>query len=196
MKNVLTAFISKFDKFDEPEIKAIEESTDVESFKKGTIIVKQGKVSNKCYFVLKGCLRQYQLINGEEKTCGFFMEGQAAVLYSSYIKKIPSEYSLTCLEDSILAVGTREQEQKLHNQHPKLEYLIHTLMLQDYTKAEERLALLNLHKPEERYRILVTTQPELFKRVPLHQIASFIGVTPESFSRIRKRYLIKEKQAN
>jgi CRP-like cAMP-binding protein len=193
MKEALRQFISKFKSFDQSEINAIIENTHVESFKKGTTILKEGEVCTKCYFVLSGCVRQYQLVNGEEKTTAFFIEGQAAVLYSSYLEGRPSEYYLSCVEDSILTIGTREQEQKLHKQYPKLEYLIHTLMPQDYGKVQDRLALMINNNPEERYQILMKTQPELLGRVPLNQIASYIGVTPESFSRIRKRILKKEK---
>lgn len=193
MKSILTDFISRFNKFDENEIAAIVENTQIESFKKGALILKEGNICNKCYFVLKGCVRQFQLVNGEEKTTAFFTEGQAAVLYSSYLENSPSKYYLSCVEDCILTTGTREQEKELHKKYPKLEYLVHTLMPQDYAKAQDRISLLNNYNPEERYLILMETQSELLNRVPLHQIASYIGVTPESFSRIRKRVLIKEK---
>lgn len=193
MKEMLAQFISSFKKFDEKEINAIVEHTRMESFKKGTIIIKEGQICNKCYFVLKGCVRQYQLINGNEKTTGFFIEGQTAVLYSSYLEKKPSDYYLSCVEDSILTVGTREQEQELHKQYPHLEHLIYALLPQDFTKAQEYIALLSNYVPEERYLLLMQKQPELMNRVPLHQLASLIGVTPESFSRIRKRILMKEK---
>ncbi len=193
MKKELHEFIAQFNRFDEQEIKAIVDNTQVESFKKGSVILEEGQVCSKCYFVLKGCLRQYQLVDGEEKTTGFFTEGQAAVLYSSYLDRSPSAYYLSCVEDSILTTGTREQELKLHKSHPNLAHLVHTLMPQDYAKAQTHLALLKNYTPEERYSILLKTEPNLLLRVPLHQIASLIGVTPESLSRIRKRILQKEK---
>lgn len=191
--NLLTIFISNLDKFDKNEIEAIIENTQVESFKKGTIILKEGEICNKCLYVLKGCIRQYILLNGEEKTTGFFIEGQTAILYSSYMNKTPSQYYLSCVEDSVLTTGTREQELKLHKQYPKLENLIYTLIPHDYAKAQERIVMLSSYNPEERYLYLLKTEPELLNRVPLHQIASYIGVTPESFSRIRKRVLINYK---
>jgi CRP-like cAMP-binding protein len=194
MKEVLRRFIEKFEKFDEDEITAIVENTQVESFPKGTIVLQEGTICNKCYFVLQGCLRQYQLVSEEEKTTGFFLEGQPAVLYSSYLQNRPSEYYLSCVEDCILITGTREQEEELHKKYPKLEYLSHVFMLQDYNKVESHLALLNAHKPEDRYLILLKTQPELLNRAPLHQIASYIGVTAESLSRIRKRVLKNDRR--
>jgi len=193
MKDLLKQFISTFDRFEEQEVDAIIESTEVESLKKGSTILREGQICHKCYFVLKGCLRQYQLVNGEEKTTRFFMEGEAAVLYSSYMDKLPSDYYLSCVEDCILTTGTRGREEELHEQYPNLEYLIHTLMPQDYARTQEHIALLNNYTPEQRYLRLIETRPELINRVPLHQIASLIGITPESFSRIRKRVLMKEK---
>ena len=193
MKESLTKFITKFNTFNQDEIRAIVENTQVEFFKKGTIILKEDEICTKCYFVLSGCVRQYQLVDGEEKTTAFFTEEQAAILYSSYLKKSPSKYYLSCVEDCILTTGTREQEQKLHKQYPKLEYLVHTLMPKDFSKIQERLSSIINHSPEDRYLELIKNQPELINRVPLHQLASYIGVTPESFSRIRKRIMIKQK---
>ncbi|GAL86520.1 cyclic nucleotide binding regulatory protein [Sporocytophaga myxococcoides] len=193
MKKLLRDFITGLNKFEEDEIQFIVENTDVRAFQKGEIIQREGNVCDTCYFVLKGCIRQYQLADGEERTTAFFIEGEPAVLYSSYLEQAPSAYWLVCTEDCILITGTREQEYELHRKYPKLKYLVHTLMTQDYSKIEYRMNLLNHHKPEERYRILMKMQPELLNRVPLHQIASYIGVTPESFSRIRKRLMENDK---
>lgn len=192
-KKALTKYLSMFDVFNQNEIKAIVDKTEVAFFKKGTIILREGQVCSSCYFVLKGCVRQYQLVDGEEKTTAFFIEEQAALMYDSYMNRTPSKYYLSCVEDAILIAGTREEEEKLHQEYPKLKYMMHTAMPQDYSKIQERLASLINHSPEERYLMLIEEQPDLISRVPLHQLASYIGVTPESFSRIRKRILLKQK---
>ncbi|ABG58391.1 Crp/Fnr family transcriptional regulator [Cytophaga hutchinsonii] len=196
MKDALIKFISGFNAFSQEEIIAVAEKMKVETFKKSTVILREGDVSSKCYFVLSGCVRQYILVDGEEKTTGFFTEGQAAILYASYMNKLPSAYYLSCVEDSTLTTGTREEEEALHTEYPKLKYLVHTVMPQDYANMQERLAAMMNSTAEERYLMLLQTQPELLTRVPLHQLASYIGVTPESFSRIRKRILLKDKSIN
>jgi CRP-like cAMP-binding protein len=192
-KDSLIQFISQFGKFTEEEITAIVENTQLEIFKKGTTILSEGQICTKCFFVIEGCLRQYKIVNGEEKTTAFFCEGEAAVQYSSYLEKRPSKYYLSTIENSILTTGTRTAEKELHKKHPKLENLIPTLMPVDYNKSQEHIELLSHNSPEERYQTILKTQPHLLNRVPLHLIASYIGVTPESLSRIRKRILNKEK---
>lgn len=193
MESQVKRFLEKLGKFNEEEIDAIIAHTQVETFKKGDLILRQGKTADKCYFVLEGCLRQYHMSADEEKTTGFFVEGQLVVLYASYLKKTLSDYYLSCLEDCILVSGTREQELELQKKYPKLEFLTHTLMLEGYDKAEKHITFLSCYKPEDRYLFLLKNQPELLNRVPLHYIASFLGVTPESFSRIRKRILKNNK---
>lgn len=193
MKEALRKYLLKFDGFNQNEIDAIVEKTKVGFFKKGTVLLKEGELCHQCYFVLSGCLRQYQLVDGIEKTTAFFIEEQAAVMYTSYLQRKPSKNFLSCVEDCILTTGTWDEEQKLHKEFPKLAYFVRSLMPQDYSKIQERLSSLLHYSPEERYQRLMKNQPDLIGRVPLHQLASYIGVTPESFSRIRKRIMIKQK---
>lgn len=193
MKHLLKEFLTKLDAFHDYEVNAIVDATSVTHFKKGTVLLKEGEICRNCYFVLNGCIRQYQLKNGTEKTSTFYTEGQAAILYTSYMEGTPSEYYLSCVEDSILTSGTYEEDQKLHKQFPNLKYLIHTLMTQDFTSIQKRLSSMINQTPEERYLNMLNSQPELLQKVPLHHLAGYIGVTPESFSRIRKRLTDKRK---
>lgn len=194
MKNAFVHFLQTFKRFSPEEINAVAEHTQLEYFKKGTTLLSEGQLCRKCFFVVKGCLRQYQIIDGEEKTTAFFTEGEAAVLYSAYLEERPSKHYLSAIEDAVLTTGTRIAEKRLHEKYPRLESLISAIMPQDYDKTQAHVELLAHYHPEERYRILLNTRPELFKRVPLYFIASYIGVTPESLSRIRKRMLAKEKR--
>jgi CRP-like cAMP-binding protein len=189
----LKYFLSNFNTFDENELQAILEHTTLGSFKKGVVLLKENEVTSKCYFILRGCIREYQLTDGKENTTAFFTEQQAVVSYASYLEQKPSQYNYDCLEDCELMVATREQEKKLHQQHPRLEFLTQTLMQKDYHAIQNRLVSMINSTPEERYTHLMETRPDLLQRVSLHLIASFLGITPESFSRIRKRILVKEK---
>jgi CRP-like cAMP-binding protein len=193
MNTAAALFLQNLGEFNQDEIKSIINNTHQYSFKKGTIILEEHKVSNICYFVLKGCVRQYKLINGDEKTINFFTDEEAVIAYDSYDEDKPSLYSLSCIEDSILLGGSKEQEQKLIAEHPRLKSLTQLFMKNDFTKMQERLASFVNYSPEERYYMLLENRPELLIRIPLQYLASYIGVKPESFSRMRRRILLKEK---
>lgn len=191
MRNILISFISKFESLTDEEIAIIADNIQVQSVKKGTILVKEGQICEACYFVLKGCLRQYVIVDGTEKTTQFYTEEQAAVLFSSYLNQQKSESYLSCVEDSVLIVGETGRETEMYKEFPKLEQITRMMMEQNLGKSQDELTRFITNSPEERYLYLLKTRPELFQRVPLNQLASYIGVTPESFSRIRKRILKK-----
>lgn len=187
MENEFTKYLADLPMFSEEEKQFLAENITVVSFKKGDLLVREGEVATRCYFVLKGCVRQYKLIDGEEKTTAFFLEQQAVVSYTSYVQKIPSNHYCVCVEDCELIVGTPDTEQEMYRKFPKLEAFTRAFMSEDFGKTQEAYSTFITSSPEERYRNLLKTQPELFQRVPQHQIASYLGMTPESMSRIRKR---------
>ncbi|WP_314004281.1 Crp/Fnr family transcriptional regulator [Xanthocytophaga flava] len=189
MKDIARQFLLKFNRFSSNEIDLILYNTSIEEFRKGQFVIQEGSVCKKCYFVLKGVLRQFKTIDGVEKTSDFFLEKDPVVLYSSYMHGKPSENSLHCMEDCVLLSGTKEQEIAMQKSNPSLEHLLYGLLADDYRKAENYITLLNGFNPEQRYLALLETRPELLNRVPLVYIASYIGITPESLSRIRKRIM-------
>lgn len=191
MEDELSDLLTKFPSLNKEEVKAISENIIVRSVKKGTILLKEGAISKECYSVLKGCIRQYYIKDGEEKTTAFFIEGDAVASFSSYVNQIPSKHYLACVEDCSLTVGTKEKDEEMCLKFPKLEAIIRSEMEKNAGKAQEEHSLFIISSPEERYLYLLENKPELLNRVPQHQIASFIGIKPESLSRIRKRILSK-----
>ncbi|HEY3402182.1 MAG TPA: Crp/Fnr family transcriptional regulator [Ohtaekwangia sp.] len=193
MTNELKSFLTQFNSFSPEEVEAIIESMAVKAFPKGAILLREDELTSTCYFIVKGCIRQYQLLDGEEKTIAFFTEHQPVISYSSYLERTPSQYTYQCIEDCELVAGTRESEQKLHKQFPRLEFMTQIVLQKDYQAVQNQLATMINLSAEERYQNLIETRPELLLRVPLQYIASYLGITPESFSRIRKRVTIREK---
>jgi CRP-like cAMP-binding protein len=192
MDDELLNIFSEFPSLNEQEIKAISENIVVRSFKKGTILLKEGQISKECYSVLKGCVRQYYIVDGDEKTTAFFTEGEAVASFSSYINQIPSKHYLVCVEDCSLTVGTKEKEVEMISKFPKLEPIIRSEMEKNAGKVQEEYSFFITSSPEERYTNLIENKSELLNRVPQHQIASFLGIKPESLSRLRKRILNKK----
>jgi len=191
MKNELIEYITQFISLDEEEAKVLAEHNPVRRFKKGTNLLREGEIADTCWFVIKGCVRQYHIVDGSEKTTFFYTENQFIAPSSSYEKQIPSDYYLSCVEDTIASVTVLGSIPKMFKKYPKFESLSLVFMEQENSQTKDSFAAFKTSSPEDRYLHLIKTRPDLLNRVPQHHIASYIGVTPESLSRIRKR--ISEK---
>ena len=114
MEQALFDFISKYVVLSKEEKNAIFELNLFRSIKKGTVLLKEGQRSNVGYFVLKGCLRTFYVIDGEEKTTAFYTEMQGVTPHCVTTQK-PSKYYISAVEDSIITVGTSEMEVECPN---------------------------------------------------------------------------------
>ncbi len=185
---MLKKFITKNAELDTAKLEALMSDLTVENYPKNRVLLNQGEISTNCYTVLKGCVRQYSTLeDGREITIAFFTEDQAIVLFNSYKFQVPSEYSLICVEDSSLLVGSLESEDKLYSKYPELQLVTRNMMEINFGKEQEERARFMSLTPEERYINLTQWRPDLLKRVPQHQLASYLGIKPESLSRIKKR---------
>jgi len=187
MGNELVAYISRYTTLTEAETKAVINEIPIRTFKKGTVLLKEGEVPVECYFNIKGLVRQYYVIDGEEKTTFFYTEEYAI----SGIPGKPSKYYLVCEEDCTLTIGRFDAEVDFFKRFPKFESLCRVLSSEYFESYEELLSTYITKSPQERYLNLVKERPKLAKRVPQFQIASYLGITPESLSRIRKRVVLK-----
>lgn len=156
------------------------------SYKKGTILIKEGDYSKYNYFVLKGCLRTYYIIDGLEKTTSFYLE-EDIIFAETPIHGKFSEYYLICEEDSILFRTSKEEEQFVLSNFPEMAIRCNSLFKKEVVKQQAKFNFHSIYTPEEKYISLIKNTPELLQRVPQYQIASYIGIKPESLSRIKKR---------
>jgi CRP-like cAMP-binding protein len=184
-------YISKFAPLTEAEIRGILDSLTCKVFKKNTLLLREGQVADLCHFVLKGCVRQYYLVDGVERTTNFFTEGEPVAPYEGDYQGKPAKFYLECLEDCILTVSPPGNQAALFDKFPQFEAINRMATEQEWGKTQERFATFLLNSPEERYLDLLKTRPDLLDRVPQYQLASFLGVTPESLSRIRRRIMLK-----
>lgn len=183
----LQKFMAQFGELTAEEQQQIADNLIVEAYPKGKLLVKAGDVCRYCYFVLEGCLRQYKLADDAEITIQFYTEREAAVDFNSYVNQVKSESYLVCMEDTIVIEGNLEQETDMYERFPKLQQITRAMMEQDFGKMQEQFSRFIASNAEERYVYLLNNRPDLLQRVPLQYLASYIGVTPESLSRIRKR---------
>ena len=193
MKNILFDFISKYISLTEDEKNAIVSLDIFRSVKKGTTLLKEGQKSEDSYFVLKGCLRKYYIIDGEEKTTAFFTEMEE--LTPNCVKNnAPSEYFISCVEDTILTVANPDMGVELFTKFPKFELMCRILSEELLAKQQIDFDEFKTSSPEQRYLKLIQKRPDLIQRVPQHQLASFLGIKPQSLSRLRARIFEKSKE--
>lgn len=190
MKDALLDFISQYVSLTEEEENAILSLDLFRSAKKGTILLKEGQRSQDNYFVLKGCIRIYYIIDGEERTTAFYTEKDALTPHC-VMTKAPSEYYISCVEDSILSVSNPELEAATNQKFPKFESLCRVLSEERLAKQQLDFYAFKTSSPEQRYLDLLQKRPDLIQRVPQHQLASFLGIKPQSLSRLRARILEK-----
>lgn len=163
----------------------------IRTFKKGTVLLKAGQVATESYYCIKGCVHLYYDVDGNERTTAFYTEGQSIASLKSFVNQVPAEHYLACVEDCTLAVWAYSAEKELFRRHPRLESFCRFEVENDFGKAQEALAAFITRTPEQRYQDLMTARPDLLQRVPQYLLASYLGVTPESLSRIRKRIVGK-----
>lgn len=192
MQEILLNFISNYISLTEEEKNAIFSLDIFRSVKKGTVLLKEGQKSKESYFVLKGCIRVYYVIDGEEKTTAFYTEMEA-LTPPCLINKNPSEYYVSCIEDSILLISNSDIEAEMNTKFPKFEIMCRKLSEELLVKQRIDFDEFKTSTPEQRYLNLLHKRPDLIQRVPQHQLASYLGITPQSLSRLRARILEKDK---
>lgn len=188
MKEILLDFLSRYVSLTEEEKKYIVSLDIFHAVKKGTIILKEGQISKDSYFILKGCIRTYYVLDGEEKTTSFYTELEVLVP-PCVINKTPSQFYISCVEDTALAVSNSNLEAELFTKFPKLESFSRVLSEELLTKQQLNFDEFKTSSPEQRYLKLMQNRPDLIQRVPQKQLASYLGITPVSLSRLRARIL-------
>lgn len=186
MQALLFDFISKYVSLTEDEKSAIVSLDIFRSVKKGTTLLKEGQKSKDSYFVLKGCIRTYYIIDSEEKTTAFYTEMEA-LTPPCVVSKTPSEYFISCVEDTILTVSNSDMEAEVNSKFPKFETMCRILSEQLLAKQRIDFDEFKTSSPEQRYLNLLQSRPDLIQRVPQHQLASYLGIKPQSLSRLRAR---------
>lgn len=188
---LLIDFLARYIHMQEDMVKDISAFSVVKTYPKDTILLTPGSISNLFYFVLEGCVRQYYLRDGTEKTTMFYTENQFVVPFESFTNKKPSGYYLQCLENCTLVAMSYDQEALLYAKYPDLEKLSRLLLQEELLRYSNYMNSLITMTPYERYETLLKTDPHLIKRVAGKYLSTFLGVQPESLSRLKKKALQK-----
>jgi len=166
---------------------ALEERLQIKTFKKGESIVKQGEVCNYVYYIEKGFCRFHKVVNGKEISTGFIGENEYVSAYDSFLTRKPAFENLDALEDTEMHMLSFDDMQFLYKQFPVYQLFGRIMAEMLFIWITERSNALLLLTPEQRYQRMIDNESKLLQRIPQYMLASYIGVTPEHLSRIRKK---------
>jgi len=185
-------FLSSRVALSDKEFTLLEQTVTIEHFDKGSLLLKEGAISRAFYFVLDGCSRMYYLVDGQEKNTYFYTEGEFISSYESFVHQRPANHNIACIEPCRLVKISTEAAIRLLDSSVKFELLSRVFMEQELMVYQKMLYSFVGLTAEQRYLMLLNSQADLIQRIPQYHLASFLGVSAETLSRIRKRINQKE----
>jgi CRP-like cAMP-binding protein len=182
--------MEKFVTFTGPEWALFSQQLYRRDVRKRETLVQHGQVCDEVGFILSGSFRFYFIKEGTEISNYFSFQGELVSSYQSFLKRAPSFPTIEAMEDTALICFSHAGLQQLLENPlsgPKMERFGRLVAEYLICCYEERVVSFVTQKPEERYRQLLLKQPDLLQRIPQHYVANYLGITPVSLSRIRKR---------
>lgn len=156
---------------------------------KGQFFVRKGQVSDRYLFLESGCIRAFTVdTTGEEVTTGFYLPHQVVFEVASFFKKIPAGENFQAMEDCTGLYISFDELQHLFHTIPEFRELGRMILVNGFINFKQRTLSLIHDTAEQRYADLVNNRPELLRLIPLKYIASYLGITDTSLSRIRKEF--------
>ena len=161
-----------------------------QTLQKGDFFVRQDKVCRQIAFINKGTLRTFYINDkAEETTSCFCVENNLTTSYKSFILQQPSHLSIQALEDAELLVIDYEHLQKLYSTSPIWQNVGRTIAEKEYIVMEQYASVLNNETAKEKYLRLFKEQPQIIQKAPVKHIASYLGITTRTLSRIRREII-------
>ena len=186
MNDNLNSFIKRFIDIENEELLKITSSFKRRIIKKDEYLLREGEVCNDLIYVKSGCIRMYYMSDKIEVSGWFSLSDSLAMEVQSFISETPTICYLHAIEDSEVFILSKGQLKNLYSTYPKTQELMRKIWEAALVMVIPRFSSLQNDSAEKRYLDLLNN-PELFQQIPQKYLASFIGVTPTSLSRIRKK---------
>jgi CRP-like cAMP-binding protein len=154
---------------------------------KGEVLLKEGQVCRQFYFIFRGCMRSFSIENGREANIKFYIEDDMACNFESFKKEEPSQSYLVAMEDSIVYYGIKTEVVPVLESDSTFYLFVFRFFQDLYFREEEHANTFKLLPPEERYRHLLENYPQYLQRIPISYLASYLGMSRETLTRIRKK---------
>jgi CRP-like cAMP-binding protein len=187
MQHLLTQ-IKNFSPLSENAVNALQGSFEKNTLAKNEFLLQEGKVCRQLYFLEKGALRGFYNLEGKEITHWFGFENDFVTSFHSFITQEPAVENIQLLEGCILWGIAKEKLTALFNEHHEIERLMRIAYEKYYIRLEERFVNAQFKTASERYENLLQQTPHIVERVPLGCIASYLGISQETLSRIRSKF--------
>jgi len=178
-------FLKQFGELPDVVVEAIDTKMQRMELPKKHILLKKGKVCNFLYFIEKGLARNFFEEDNKELTNDIILEGEILVSFSSFISRKPSLETIELLEDGVLCAIHYDNLQNLYQQFPIMERTGRMIAEHHYNSLAMKSYRLKFSNSSERYQYLFENKIEIVKRVPIGIIASYLGMSIETLSRIR-----------
>ena len=156
-------------------------------FVKNDWLIEAGQVCRHLYFIEKGCVRGYYMIDGKDLSQWFGFENDFVTSFRSYTHKTISKEYIQVVEDAVIWSISKDELEVLLRQFPELEKLVRLIYEHYYIRLEERYSNAHFQSAAERYEDLLLNNPHILQRMPLGYIASYLGISAETLSRIRNK---------
>ncbi len=187
--NQLLSYVAQYINLSPGEENLLLQNTTQASYKKGEFLLEAGQYCNRQYFITSGCIRTYYIDQkAEEHIIQFGIENWWAADLHSYINRTPADYHIQALEPTTVLILKAEEVEALYSAIPAFERLFRIIIQKAYVAAQQRIVATISQTAEERFSAFLQKYPGLDQRVPQYMIASYIGVTPEFFSKMKKEY--------
>jgi CRP-like cAMP-binding protein len=186
----LTENINQIVRLTEDEIRAVEKAFGYLELSKGDLWIRQGKICDQVAFVIAGKLRNFYMDDaGNEVTCFFVTADDFISSFTSFLTNTPTHENISALEDTVLRVISKNDLEKLSVLIPKLQVFRRVIAENLFISLEKRIAMLQSQSAFERYEKMLKENPDIILSVPLQYTASFLGITPQHLSRLRKELM-------
>jgi CRP-like cAMP-binding protein len=188
MFEYLAAYLREKAGLTEVELQQVEAFMIAKKLRKRQYLLQEGDVCHHNCFIVKGCLRMYRLgKNGTEHILRFGIENWWMADYESYNSGEPSQRNIDALEDSELLLIKKEDLDALLSEIPNFQSFIKKLEYKSFDVSQNRILSNISDTAEERYLKFIQSYPEFNRRIPLHMIASYLGTSRETLSRVRQK---------
>lgn len=189
LKTKITSYLS----LQPEELDLLDHYFEQRTLKRKELLLGEGEVCKFIAFIDSGTIRHYHTKNGNEKTCDISFAGSWVTDFQSFNSGAPGIMNLQAMEITTMSVISNQKLSALYSRCPKYETYGRIMAEQVAQRATDIAMSLSSEKPEERFINLLNSKPDIFQRVSQRYIANFLGISPESLSRIRARVMKKEK---